>query len=106
VPSGSSRTRPRSIASGTLATISWTPSSTTRRSRYCSTSGKLCPVSTCITGNGSRAGQKAFSASRSMVIESLPPLNSSTGRSSSATTSRMMWMDSVSSASSWEIRYS
>ena len=35
----------------------------TRRSRNSSTSGKLCPVSTCITGNGIRAGQNAFSAS-------------------------------------------
>ena len=32
-----------------------------------------------MTGNGRRAGQNAFSASRSMTIESLPPENSSTG---------------------------
>ena len=50
-----------------------------RASRNSSTSGKLWPVSTCITGNGSRAGQNAFSASRSITIESLPPENSSTG---------------------------
>ena len=33
-----------------------TPSSATRRSRKSMTSGKLWPVSTCITGNGMRAG--------------------------------------------------
>ena len=32
-----------------------------------------------------------------MTIESLPPENSSTGRSNSAATSRMMWMASASS---------
>ena len=62
------------------------------------TSGKLWPVSTCMTGNGSRAGPNAFSARRSMTIESLPPENSITGRSNSAATSRMMWIDSASSA--------
>ena len=50
-------------------------------------------------GTGSRPAQNAFSASRSMTIESLPPENSSTGRSNSATTSRMMWIASASSAS-------
>ena len=48
-----------------------------------------------------RAGANAFAASRSITIESLPPENSSTGRSISATTSRMTWMDSASSVSSW-----
>ena len=62
------------------------------------TSGKLCPVSTCMTGKGSREGQKAFWASRSMTIESFPPEKSRTGRSNSATTSRMMWMDCASRA--------
>ena len=75
------RTRPRSIASWTDATISCRPSSSTRWSRNSSTSGKLWPVSTCSTGNGIAAGQNAFSASRSMTMESLPPENSSTGRS-------------------------
>ena len=69
------------------------------------TSAKLWPVSMCITGNGSRAGQNAFSASRSMTIESLPPENSSTGRSNSAATSRMMWIDSASRARRWESSY-
>ena len=60
------------------------------------TSGKLWPVSTCMSGNGKRAGRKAFSARRSSTIESLPPLKSRTGRSSSAATSRMTWMASAS----------
>ena len=41
-------------------------------------------------------GRNAFSARRSSTIESLPPQNSSTGRSSSAATSRMMWIASAS----------
>ena len=45
----SSTTRPWSIDSCTDATTSFTPSSATRRSRNSSTSGKLWPVSTCIT---------------------------------------------------------
>src|SRR5581483_6811798 len=53
----------------------------------------------CITGNGIRAGQNAFSASRSMTAESLPPEKSITGFSNSAATSRMMWMASASRAS-------
>ena len=60
------------------------------------------PVSMCISGNGILAGQNAFSARRSMTIESLPPENSSTGRSNSAATSRMMWIDSASRAWRWE----
>ena len=44
-----------------------------------STSGKLCPVSICISGKGNLAGRKAFSAMRSITIESLPPENSSAG---------------------------
>ena len=98
----SSATRPASIDSWTEATTSRTPVSATRRSRYSITSGKLCPVSTCMTGKGILAGENARSASASMTIESLPPENSSTGRSNSAATSRMMWMDSASSTSSWD----
>ena len=86
------------MASSTLSTISCTSSSPARRSRNSSTSGKLWPVSMCITGNGMRAGQNAFSASHSMTMESLPPLKSRTGRSNSATTSRKMWMASASRA--------
>ncbi len=82
--------------------MSRTPSSATRRSRNSSTSGKLCPVSTCMTGNGILAGQKAFSASASMTMESLPPENSRAGRSNSAATSRITWIASASSTSSWE----
>ena len=43
----------------------------------------------CMTGNGMFAGGNAFSASASITIESLPPENSSAGRSNSAATSRM-----------------
>ena len=49
-----------------------------------------------MTGKGIRPGQKAFWASRSMTTESLPPEKSRTGRSNSAATSRMMWMDCAS----------
>ena len=74
------------------------PSSATRRSRNSITSGKLWPVSTCSSGNGTAPGANAFSASRSSTIESLPPENSSAGRSRSAATSRMTWIASASSA--------
>ena len=47
-------------------------------------------------------GRNAFSASRSSTIESLPPEKSSTGRSRSAATSRMMWIASASSSSRCE----
>src|SRR5919109_1359234 len=99
--SHSSLARPAAIESSTFATISVSPSSATRRSRNSSTSGKLWPVSTCMTGNGNEPGRKAFSASRSRTIESLPPENSKTGRSSSAATSRKMWTASDSSACRW-----
>ena len=52
----SSTTRPLSIESCTEATISLASISSTKRSRYSITSGKLWPVSTCMTGNGSAAG--------------------------------------------------
>src|SRR5215217_1051855 len=99
--SHSSMARPAAIESSTLATISVSPSSATRRSRNSSTSGKLWPVSTCSTGKGKGPGRHAFSASRSRTIESLPPENSKTGRSSSAATSRKMWTASDSSACRW-----
>ena len=73
----------------------------TRRSRNSIASGKLWPVSTCITANGTAAGRNAFSARRSSTIESLPPENSSTGFSSSAATSRMTWIASASRTSRW-----
>ena len=68
------------------------------------TSGKLCPVSICSSGNGNRPGRKAFSASRSITMESLPPENSSAGLCHSAATSRRMWIDSDSSQSRWLMR--
>ena len=88
----------------TDATISLCPSPLTRRSRNSITSGKLWPVSTCITGNGSGSGRNAFSANRSRTMESLPAENSRTGRSSSATTSRMMCTASASSSRSSSTR--
>src|SRR3954452_13012960 len=94
----SSTTRPASIESCTLATIRRSPSSATRRSRNSMTSGKLWPVSTCMSGKGKRPGRKAFSARRSRTIESLPPLNRRTGRSNSAATSRKMCTASSSRA--------
>ena len=77
--------------------------SATMRSRYSITSGKLCPVSTCITGNGSAAGQNALRARCRSTAESLPPEKSSTPRSSSAATSRITWMASDSMARRCEI---
>ena len=65
------------------------------------TSGKLWPVSTCITGKGMLAGRNALCARCSSTIESLPPLNSSTGCSRSAATSRMTWIASDSSVRRW-----
>ena len=56
----SSTTRPVSIDSCTEATIA----SGTRRSRNSITSGKLCPVSTCMTGNGSGAGRERLLGQR------------------------------------------
>src|SRR4051794_34807411 len=94
----SSVTRPASIDACTLATSSCRPPSATSRSRNASTSGKLWPVSTCSSGNGTRPGANAFWASRTSTIESLPPENSSAGRSRSAATSRSTWMASASSA--------
>ena len=43
------------------------------------TSGKLCPVSTCMSGNGKRPGRNAFSASRVSTIESLPAAEQENG---------------------------
>src|SRR5205823_4642537 len=84
----SSTTRPASMSSCTADTTSRTPNRATVRSRNSITSSKLCPVSTCSTGNGSGAGQNAFAARCSMTTESLPPENNNTGRSKVAATSR------------------
>ena len=77
-----------SIESCTDATMSRAPKRSTASSRKVITSGKLCPVSTCITGNGSFAGQNAFAATCAITTLSLPPEKSRTGRSNSAATSR------------------
>ena len=82
-----------------------------RRARRRGGRGTRSPRGSCgrcrraCSGNGNRAGRNAFSARRSRTIESLPPENSSTGRSSSAATSRMMWIASASSASRWVRRW-
>ena len=52
-----------------------------------------------MIGNGTGAGANALRARCSISTESLPPENSITGFSNSATTSRMMWTDSASSVS-------
>ena len=93
----SSATRPLAIDSSTEATTSRAPLRSTASSRNWMTSGKLCPVSMCMTGKGSRAGKKAFTARCIITTESLPPENRRQGRSNSAATSRMMWIDSASS---------
>ena len=71
------------------------PARSTSRSRKSMTSGKLCPVSTCSSGNGTGAGANALTARCSSSVESLPPENRITGRSNSPATSRKMWIDSA-----------
>jgi hypothetical protein len=58
-----------------------------------------------MTGKGRRAGANALVARWSITAESLPPEKSSTGRSNSAATSRMMWTASASSVSRWVSSY-
>ena len=84
-----------------VCTIKSRPRSRAIWSRNSIISRNLYVVSTCSSGNGMRAGQNALRARCSITMESLPPENSSTGRSNSAATSRMMWMLSASSAFKW-----
>src|SRR3954471_3756737 len=93
------------MSSCTLATTSRRPYRSTVRSRNSMTSSKFWSVSTCITGNGTGAGQNAFTARCNMTTESLPPENSIAGFSVVAATSRMMWTASASSMSRWLISY-
>ena len=67
-------------------------------------SGRLWPVSTCKSGNGTGPGKNAFRARWTITMESLPPENSNTGRSNWAATSRMTWTASASSVRRWEVR--
>ena len=60
-----------------------------------------CPRA--AAGTATRPGQNAFTARWTRTIESLPPLNSSTGRSNSPATSRRMCTASDSSRSSWVV---
>ncbi|CAM4019011.1 hypothetical protein TSST111916_18345 [Tsukamurella strandjordii] len=96
-----STTAPESMSSCTLPISRRTPIRAARSSRKASTSSKLWPVSMCSTGNGIAAGQKALAARCSMTTESLPPENSSTGRSKEAATSRKMYTASASSSARW-----
>src|SRR5258706_195242 len=96
-----SLTVPRRIESSTERTMSRSWSSAARMSRKAITSGKLCPVSICISGDGNFAGRKTFSARRSSTMESLPPENDSTGFAHSPATSRSMKIASDSSQSRW-----
>jgi hypothetical protein len=66
------------------------PSFLAVRSRNSIISRNFQVVSTCSTGNGRRAGWKALRARCSITAESLPIEYIITGRSHSATTSRMM----------------
>ena len=77
------------------------PAASAWRSRYSITSVKLWPVSMCITGNGMSAGANAFTARCRSTAESFPPEKSSTGRSHSAATSRMMKIAWDSKRSRW-----
>ena len=97
----SSLARPASISACTLPIINSAPTSLAKRSRNTIVSPKLCPVSTCTSGNGSLDGQKAFCAKRTITMESLPPENNNAGLPNCAATSRMMKMDSASSCSKW-----
>jgi hypothetical protein len=98
-PSWARRTVPRTMLSSTLRTISLACSSAARESLKSVTSWKLWPVSIISSGYGMRPTPNAFSAHLSMTSESLPPENSSVGRSNAAATSRRMKMVSSSSAS-------
>src|ERR1700722_16677596 len=70
-------------------------------SRWRIMSRNFHPVSTCSSGNGGFEGKKAFRARCSITPESLPIEYSITGLANSATTSRMMPMDSASRRFRW-----
>ena len=81
-----------------FSTISRKPRSRAMRSRNSYISGNFRLVSMCMSGNGMGPGWNAFCARRSRQAESLPTDHSITGLRNSAKTSRMMWIDSDSSA--------
>ena len=70
---------PLRIESSTERTIRRSPSSAARASRKAITSGSCGRCRCAAAGTGSGPGRNAFSASRSITIESLPPENSSAG---------------------------
>jgi hypothetical protein len=94
----------------TPSKLIWTRRSTTSRfavsSRNAISSRNFQVVSTCSSGNGNGgfAGKNAFIARWSRTELSLPIEYSMTGRSHSATTSRMMWMLSPSRRWRWVSR--
>ena len=92
---------PRFTPSWLMWTIRSRPSLRAVSSRNAIISRNFQVVSTCSSGNGGFAGWKAFIATCSMTLESLPIEYSITGLRISATTSRMMWMDSASSRLRW-----
>src|SRR3954454_7526506 len=88
---------PSSRHSGFWCTSRSRPSSAAVLSRNSYICRNFQVVSTWSSGNGGGAGKKAFLARCSMTELSLPIEYSITGRSLSATASRMMWMLSASS---------
>ena len=102
----SSATRPASIDSCTEATIRRAPSSATSPVAELEDLGEVVPGVDVHDREGEpRRAQNAFWARWSMTTESLPPEKSSTGRSNSAATSRMMWIDSASRVRRWDSWY-
>jgi hypothetical protein len=93
-------TRPSSMSSCTDATTSRTPCSATRRSRNSMTSGSCGRCRRASPGTACGRPERLLGQVQH-DDESLPPLNSSTGRSNSAATSRMMWIASASSERRW-----
>ena len=85
--------------SGFWCTSSSAPRSAAILSRSSYMARNFHVVSTCSNGNGNRDGANAFAARCSITALSLPTEYSITGRSLSATASRMMWMLSASSRS-------
>ena len=79
-----------------MCTSRSSPSRAAVSSRNAIISRNFHVVSTCRNGNGGFAGKNAFIARCSITELSLPMEYSITGRSHSATTSRMMWMLSAS----------
>ena len=100
-PGPGSPQRPRSIDACTDATTRRAPSLLTTRSRKSSTSWKLWPVSTCMTGNGNGPGRAPWRRGGARPPSPCRRRTAATGVRSSAATSRMMKIACDSSASRW-----